>query len=89
MRGAAAEGVSEAAGEVADLADVYADVGVEGAGGDGEGVPLGVGDFGDLEEEPLACFVVHAWFAELDLHCICGCQYNDIRNSLSPHIPYG
>jgi len=52
---------------------MHADVGVEGAGGDGEGVPLGGGDFGDLEEEPLAGFVVHAWFAELDFHCICTC----------------
>ena len=40
LGGAAAEAVAEGAGEVADLSDVDGDVGVEGAGGDGEGVPL-------------------------------------------------
>lgn len=40
LRGAAAEGVAEGAGEVADLPDVDADVGIEGTGGDCEGVPL-------------------------------------------------
>ena len=88
LRRSAAESVSEAAGEVADLPDVYADVWVEGTGCDGKGVPLGVGDFGDLEEEPLAGFVFHAWFAELDLHCIWGCQYNKLQETsgLTPTV---
>ena len=46
------------------------DVGVEGAGGDGEGVPLLGGDGGALEEEPLAGFVFHGRLSELDFHCV-------------------
>lgn len=45
-----------------------ADVGVEGAGGDGERVPLGCADRGDVDEEPLPGFVFHRRFLELDLH---------------------
>lgn len=67
LGGAGAHGVAEGAGPVADLADVDGDVGVEGAGGDGEGVPLRGGDAGHVDEEPLPGFVVHAGFAELDL----------------------
>ena len=64
---ACAEGVGEGAGEVADLADVDGDVRVEGAGCDGEGVPLVFGDGGAVDEEPLAGLVLHRRFAELDL----------------------
>ncbi len=71
LLGSGAERGGEGAGKVADLADVDGDVGVEGAGGDGEGVPLVFGDGGDVEEEPLAGFVAHAWFAELDLYGVC------------------
>ena len=45
-----------------------ADVGVEGAGSYGKRVPLGGGDRGDIEHQPLARFVFHARFRELDLH---------------------
>jgi hypothetical protein len=80
---ASAKGGGEGAGEVAYLADVDAYVGVEGAGGDGEGVPFVLGDGGYVDEEPLACLVVHAGFAELDFYgvwevelggdaCVCG-----------------
>lgn len=72
LGGAGAEGVAEGAGEVADLPDVHADVGVKGTGGDGEGVPLGGGDGGDVEHEPLAGFVFHGGFGELYLHGIIG-----------------
>lgn len=48
-----------------------ADVRVKGAGSDCEGVPLGTGDFGDLDKEPLARFIFHAWFEKLDLHRVC------------------
>jgi len=68
LEGTGAEGVTDVTGEVADLADVDGDVGVEGAGGDGEGVPLVVRDSGNVDEEPLACFIAHGRFAELDLH---------------------
>lgn len=44
LGGSSAEGVTECAGEVSDLADVDRDVGVEGTGGDGEGMPLLSGD---------------------------------------------
>lgn len=40
LGGTGAEGVSEGAGEVTDLADVHGDVGVEWAGGDGKWMPL-------------------------------------------------
>ena len=68
LDGAGAEGVAEGAGEVADLADVDGDVGVEGAGGDGEGVPLVAGDGGHVDEEPLPGFVAHGGLPELDFH---------------------
>lgn len=68
LRGAAPEGVADVARPVADLAHVNADVGVEGAGGDGEGVPLGGADRGDVDEQPLPGFVPHRRFLELDLH---------------------
>ena len=70
LEGAGAEGVSESAGKVADLSDVDGDVGVVRAGSDGEWVPLVAGDGGDVDKEPLSCFVPHGWFAELNLHCI-------------------
>ena len=47
-----------------------ADVGVEGAGGDGEGVPLLLADRGDVDEEPLAGLVAHGRLGELDFHCV-------------------
>ena len=67
LGGAGPEGVGHLARPVAHLADVDADVGVEGAGGDGEGVPLLAGDGGDVDEEPLPGFVFHAGFGELEL----------------------
>ena len=86
----ASEGVTETAGEVADLADVYADIRVEGTGCDGEWVPLGVGYFRDLDEQPLSGFVFHAGFAELDFHCICT-WLGFVRMEVFGHlyIPYG
>lgn len=66
--GTASQCVCKGASEVTYLADVDADVGVEGAGGDGEWVPLGTGHVWDLDKEPLACFVFHAWFVELDFY---------------------
>ena len=72
LGGPRAKSVAESAGEVADLADVDGDVGVEGAGGDGEGMPLGGGDAGDVDEEPLSGFVVHARFAELNFQRVVG-----------------
>ena len=72
LGGAGAERVTGCPGPVPDLAHVDADVGVEGAGGDGEGVPLVGGDRGDVDEEPLPRFVFHAWFGELDLHSVVG-----------------
>lgn len=69
LRGATSQCVTEGSSEVTNLADVNADIGVEGTGGDGERVPLGAGDVGDLEKDPLSCFILHAWFAKLDFHC--------------------
>ena len=67
LGGAGAERVGHLARPVADLPDVDADVGVEGAGGDGEGVPLLARDGGDVDEEPLPGFVFHAGLGELQL----------------------
>lgn len=72
LAGASAEGVPESAREVADLAHVHAYVGVEGAGGDGEGVPLGGGHGGHVEHEPLPGVVFHGGLRELDLHGVVG-----------------
>jgi len=72
LGGPGTEGIAEGAREVADLTDVDADVGVEGAGGDGEGVPLRGGDGGHVEHDPLAGFVFHGWLGELDLHGVVG-----------------
>ncbi len=44
------------------------DVGVEGTGGDSEGVPLLRRHGGNLDEEPLSRFIFHAGLGELDLH---------------------
>ena len=51
---------------------MHGDVGVEGAGGDGEGMPLLRGHIGDLDEKPLSRLVFHAGFGELDLHSVVG-----------------
>ena len=66
LGGAGAQGVAQRPREVAHLPHVDRDVRVEGAGGDGEGVPLRGGDAGHVDEEPLAGLVAHAGFAELD-----------------------
>lgn len=70
LRRPAAQRVAERARKVAYLPDVDAHIWIEGARGDGEWVPLVAGDLGDLDEEPLSGFVVHAVFAELDFHGI-------------------
>ena len=72
LRGPGAEGVAHGSGPVADLAHVDGDVGVEGAGGDGEGVPLLARDGGDVDEEPLAGLVAHAGLGELQLDGVAG-----------------
>lgn len=67
LRVASAKDVAELAGEVADLTDVDGDIRVVWARGDGEGMPLVVGDGWAVEEEPLAGLVAHAGLGELDL----------------------
>ena len=69
---AGAESVAQGPREVAHLPHVHADVRVEGAGGDGEGVPLRGGHRGDVEHQPLARFVFHAGLGELDLDRVVG-----------------
>lgn len=70
--GTASKSVTDVAGPVAHLAHVDADVGVERAGGDGERVPLGRANRGDVDEKPLPGFVFHRWLLELNLHCVVG-----------------
>ena len=48
------------------------DVGVEGAGGDGERVPLLRRHGRDLNEKPLPSFIFHTGLGELDLHGVVG-----------------
>ena len=64
--------VTGCAGPVADLAHVDAYIGVEGAGGYGERVPLLARDGGDVDEEPLAGFVAHGGFGELEFYRVIG-----------------
>lgn len=64
---AGADAVGELLGEVADLPDVDGDVVVVGARGDGEGVPLVLGDLRHLQKEPLAGLVLEGRLVELDL----------------------
>lgn len=68
LRGARADGVSERSREITHLADVNGDVGVIGAGGDSEWVPLELGDARNLEEKPLAGLVPKRRLVELDLN---------------------
>lgn len=35
-------------------------------------MPLEAGDFGDLNEKPLACSVIEVWFKDAELHCATG-----------------
>ena len=80
------QGVAERACEVAHLADVDGNVGVEGAGGDGEGMPLLGADGGALQEEPLAGFVLHGGLGELDLHGVVGVadNFGDLGGAAGP-----
>jgi hypothetical protein len=64
----ATECISKCSGEISDLADVDAEIWIEGAGGNGEWMPLGTGYVRYLEKYPLSGFVLHAWFVKLDLH---------------------
>lgn len=70
LGGPGAKGVPERFSEVADLADMDADIWVVGAGGDGEWVPLRAAYGGDFEEKPLAGFVFHVGLGKLNLQCI-------------------
>ena len=69
LGGARTQSVAERPGEVTDLPDVNGDVVVKGAGGDGERMPLGGGDGGDVKEKPLPSFIPfhHAGFDKLNL----------------------
>lgn len=89
LRWAAAECVSEGASEVADLADVDADVRVEGAGGDSEGVPLCAGDVRDLKKDPLSRLILHSWLAKLDFHGVCRWRLAHVWLGELVDVPYG
>jgi len=83
--GPASKTLTKSVRPVTDLADVYRDVGVFGCRGDGElkedegeagkrggatyWMPLEPGDFGNLDEEPLAGCVLEAWFYDAKFHC--------------------
>lgn len=68
---AGAEGIGKVARPVADLADVDADVRIEGAGGYCERVRLGGADRGHGEEQPLAGSVFEVWGVYLDFDGVC------------------
>ena len=65
---AGTQGVPDRTGPVADLPDVDAHVRVKGTRGDGEGVPLGGGYRGNIDQTPLARLIFHGRFGDLDLH---------------------
>lgn len=79
----AAESVTNGAGPIADLADVDANIGIEGAGGDCERVPLRGADGGNVDQQPLASFVLHRGLRELDFHRIVGVadDLDDLRRT--------
>ena len=66
-----AESVRERAGEVTNLADVDRDIGIEGARGDGERMPLVTRNRGHVQEQPLTGLVLERRLAELDFNSIC------------------
>lgn len=59
---------TECFGEIANLTNVHGHVGVLGGGSDGERVPFESGDFGDLDEEPLAGGILEAWLDHAEFH---------------------
>ena len=65
-----------------------ANIGVEWAGGDGEGVPLLPGHGGDVDEEPLARLVLHARLGDLQLDGVVGVadHLHDLR--LAPRADF-
>ena len=66
------QSVGKGSRPVADLSHVDADVGVEGARGDGEGMPLFTGNVGTLDEQPLSRFVFQRGRFDLNLDGIWG-----------------
>jgi hypothetical protein len=63
--------VTQSLGEVTDLADVDGDIRVVWAGGNGEWMPLVLGDRWNLQEQPLTGLVAERRLGELDLDDVC------------------
>jgi len=79
-------GITKSAGEVADLTDMDRHVRIEWTRGNGERVPLVLRNPRDLEEEPLASFVVERGFRELDfddIYVLLGTVYSHFVSNLS------
>lgn len=70
------QGVTKRSGPVAHLADMDAHIWVLRARGYGKGMPLGRADAGYIDKEPLAGFVPHAWFLELDFQSVVRMPYD-------------
>ena len=70
LGGTGTNSITEGAGEISNLPNVYGDIGVVGARSDGKRMPLILGDGRDLKEEPLTSLVLERRFRELDLNDI-------------------
>lgn len=75
-RRSSANSLAESLCKVTNLADVNRDIGIRWARGDGKGMPLVLGNFRDVEEEPLAGLVLERGLLELDFHGVEGMSDN-------------
>jgi len=71
-RWADAKTVAKSTCPVTDLSNVDGDIGIFGGRGDGERVPLEAGDFGNLDEKPLAGGVLEARLDDTQFHSTTG-----------------
>jgi hypothetical protein len=65
---ASANTFTETLGPVTNLTDVNGNIGVLGSGGDGEGMPLPMGNVGNLDKEPLTSGVLEAGLDDTEFH---------------------
>lgn len=71
LSSASTDCVTKCASEVTDLTNVDRHIGIVGARGNGERVPLVLGNRGKLDEQPLSSLVLEGRLGELNLDHIC------------------
>jgi hypothetical protein len=67
-RGANSKTIAKGTSEISDLTNVDRDVRILRCGGDGKGMPLEFGDFGNLDEQPLSRSVLEAVLENTEFH---------------------